>query len=172
VKFYTPEMVNLWNSANPLDEQAHDKFNQEWEDAQDACERHTLDIAEKFPLSVRKFFDCVLHNEAVISLPRALDYDGRVVGYAPGDGYTVVTASGLDGLLHVLTYNLELAPRVVYHEGIGFDPADNAAVWLYDEFHLDDAGRFQHNVLFSNGMELIVTFKCMHWHECVMQEEG
>jgi len=170
MKFYTAEMVNRWNGD--ILGTNKDKYDREWDEAQDNYDRHYARLADGFPASVRKFAELVLHNESVVTLPRTLDGENRVVGYVHNDEYTVVTASQRDSVAHVVTYTLEKPPVVVKHDGGGFDPPENVAVWLYDEFDVDDAGLFKHSILFSNGVELVVTFQTMHWYECAIQEEG
>lgn len=168
MKFYTAEMVNRWNGdilgANK------EVYDREWEEAQDSYDRHYAKIADNLPVSARKFCEAVLHNEAVVALPRSVDQEGRILGYIRGDDYTVVTVSQRDKTLHVVTYSLEKPPLAKVNDGNGFDPPENSAVWLYDELGVDDAGMFTHNILFSNGVEITVTFKTIHWYEALVQE--
>lgn len=168
MKYFTAEIVN--NDVRGANKEVSDR---EWEDAQDEYDRHYARLADSLPASVRRFNEvAVLHNESVVSLPHATDVEGRVVGYQRDSEYTVVTAHRADQLLHILTYVLEKPPTVRLHEGVGFDPPESGGVWLYDEFDVDDAGLYVHRVLFSNGVELTLTFKTMNWYECAIQEEG
>jgi hypothetical protein len=171
MKFYTAEMVNRWNGdVLGTNKEVYDR---EWDETQDQYERHYARLADSFPASVRRFNEiAVLHNESIVALPRTSDAEGRVVGYQRDADYTVVTVSRVDQMVHVLTYLLEKPPTVRIHDSGGFDPPENAAVWLYDEFDVDDAGLFIHRILFSNGVELTVTFKTLNWYECSINEEG
>jgi len=179
MKFYTADMVNCWNQ-NDSAEDNEMLYRRLWDEAQDGYERQYRRLVDSFPLSVRKFSDAVLHNESVVSLPRMLRHDsghpepteGLVEGFRGGDDYTIVVAESKERMLHVVTYTLEMSPVVKLHSGAGFDPPENVAVWLYDEFDVDEMGRFTHNILFSNGVEMVLKFKTMHWHECLMQVEG
>ena len=166
--YYTPDLVNRWQSD--YGEASKEVYDQEWDDTQDAYERHFT--TTEFPLSVRKFFNLVLHDELVMSLPKATDVDNNVIGYFPNDDYIMVLSNDRDDCVHILTYTLEKPPTIKHHSGHGFDSIESDPVWLYDEFDLDDAGLFRHSVLFSNGMELNVTFKSMHWLECNVINKG
>ena len=179
MKFYTAEMINAWNQ-NDAGQDNEMLYRKLWEDAQDGYESHYRRLTDNLPVSVKKFSDAVLHNESVVSLPRMLRHEsgcpepseGLVEGFDGGDEYTIVVAELRERMLHVVTYTLEMPPAVKLHSGPGFDPPENVAVWLYDEFDVDDMGRFTHNILFSNGVEIILKFKMMHWYECQMQVEG
>lgn len=164
MKFFKPEVVSLWNHSNPL---GSDKTKEdvEWDASQDAYEAHFTQIADELPRSVRYFTECVLFNELVISLPKPS-------GYLRGENYTVVTANNTDKQMHILTYVLEQPPAITVHEGPGFDPPASDGVWLYDEFSVTEDGLFRHNVLFSNGSELEIRFKSLHWHQAAIELQG
>ncbi len=170
MKFFTAEIVNRWNSELVPDEQ-WEQEDQEWRENLEAYGKHIKRISDRLPDSVLKFVDLVLHDEDVVAMPRAVDFDGRVVGYKHGDDYSVVTHNPSDRMLHVMTYVIEKPPTIRIHEGSGFTASD-LAVWLYDELDIDEAGLFTHSVLFSNGIELTVMFSAMHWQECQIQKEG
>lgn len=162
MKFYSAEMVNRWNGDHTGANQ--EQYDQEWVVAQDGYDLHYVKLADNLPASVRKFSELVLFNEAVVSLP--------LTSSRRGDEFTLVVGNAADKMLHVVSYTLEEPLEVKTNQGIGFDPPENAAVWLYDEFDVNDAGLFQHNILFSNGQELTITFKAMHWRECLVQQEA
>ncbi len=165
MRFFKPDMVNQWNKLDLTGENKA-KHDREWDEAQDAYDAHFLRVADDLPRSVRHLNeDCVLFNEAVVSLPRA-------TGFKTGDVYAVVTSSDKDSQLHVLTYTLESPPTIVQHEGDGFDPPALDGVWLYDEFLITEDGHYQHNVLFSNGAELEVKFKTLHWYQADIELQG
>jgi hypothetical protein len=163
MKFYTAEMVNRWNED--VQGTNKDVYDREWEEAQDAYDKHIQSITDDLSYSVRKFTDAVLHDETLISVP-------KVNNFGAGDEFTVVTVSKRDGLLHVVTWVLDEIPKLKFNDGKGFDLKDRMGVWLYDEVGINGEGKYTHNVLFSNGMELAVVFRDMHWYECLVQEEG
>lgn len=163
MKYYTPEMVNRWN-ADKLGLREVE-FGEEWDKAQTDYEASFAQLKD-LPLSVQKLHDsAVLYGERLISLPKP-------EGYQRGEDYAVVTGESRDGVNHILVYTLEKPPLVTAHEGVGFDPATTPGVWLYDEFGVDGDGNFTHNVIFTNGIELEVVFKSMHWIEALTQESA
>jgi hypothetical protein len=163
MKYYTPEMVNRWNGDKLGLRQA--EFDAEWDKAQTEYEEHFAKLKD-LPLSVQKLHDgAVLYGERLISLPKP-------EGYQRGEDFVIVTGDERDGVNHILVYTVEKPPVVRVHEGVGFDPATTPGVWLYDEFGVDADGAFTHNTIFTNGIEVEVTFKSMHWIEAVTQESG
>lgn len=171
MKYFTADLVNKWNVLD-MTGQNDTRENDEWDNICETYEAYAAELYDRMPLSVRKFGEVVLHEEAVLSMPLKPLEDGKLAGYQPGDTYTVVTTLEAEDLLHAITYTLEEAPRVIFHEGNGFDPVENVAVWLYDEFGIDEHGKFTHHVLFSNGVELCIVFRDMHWRECSVTTGG
>lgn len=163
MKYYTPDMVNRWNADKLGLHQA--EFDEEWDNAQTAYEEAFSKLKD-IPLSVQKLHDgAVLYGERAISIPKP-------DGYHRGEEYVLVTGDEKDGVNHILVYTVEKTPLLTVHEGVGFDPATTPGIWLYDEFGLDAEGNFTHNVIFTNGIELEVTFKSLHWIEALTQESA
>jgi hypothetical protein len=129
-------------------------------------------LSDRFPESVKDFNDLVLHNEEYF--PSQISILGEKIpgeeACRKGDDYSIVVAEHEDNTLHVLTYSLEKSPEIERHEGKGFGPAEDGGFWLYDEFDIVN-GRFQHNILFSNGIELKIVFSEFHWYECEIKKQ-
>jgi hypothetical protein len=158
MKYFTPERYLRLGTLN--DEQAFLAAHQEWETALSAYREHLQGIRKKLPRGLRSLVDSVyLHDAQVLTM------------YQKEDGFFVILQPETDpGRLVVLGYTLVEEPTVeqnVLPAELRRDSID----WLYDELDLERAegprglpapeGKptFRHNVLLSNGWEVILRFR-------------
>ena len=126
-------------------------FDQLWESTLDKFEDHNKTIAEFLTPSVYKFInDYVLLNNPVFS--RSIN--------CITDEYALVV--GMPEAKNILYISYDTVGKVTrnFYQGCAFSDDENC-VWLYDEFHVTD-DHFEHHIIFSDGMEMIVPFFSFH----------
>lgn len=126
-------------------------FDQLWESTLDKFDDHNKTIAEQITPAVYKFInEYVLLNNPVFS---------RSVNLIT-DEYAMII--GLPETKNILYISYDTAGKITrnFHEGCAFSD-DESAVWLYDEFHVTH-DHFEHHIIFSDGMEMIVPFFSFH----------
>lgn len=137
----TPEFDNLWDLTLQ-------KF-----------EEHQQQILETCSVPIKKFitninfFNCPVHC--------------RSINFST-DEYPLVIGQPSERVFS-LSYEILENPKIIYHEGAGFDKNEKAS-WLYDEFHKVE-NHYVHHILFSDGMEMQIPFVFFFFREQSWFEE-
>lgn len=162
MRFMTANLVNRTNN----EAEDNEKVAEEWEANLVKYEAWLNDNETKLPTAAQKFLNLMcLHDAYLVEWPNARNDTLRIA--------TRTVFNSDDKTMMVgMTYTLDgdLAVSAEKHEGPGFgDSADY--YWLYDEFDIDDEGKFVHHILFSNGFELHVKFSQFAWFRASVEEE-
>ncbi len=166
MKYMQAHLVNQMNDESCDQE----KVAAEWEKGCDEYHNRMLEIEKRLPESVQAFLKGYCLHDADLCgrtdwKPQADDSKLYLYCrdfYSRDDGNHIQNA-------YTLEYDLEQPVALEKHWGPGFH--EDATIWLYDEFDIDDQGRFVHNILFSNGLEASITFKKMTWFRARIEEE-
>lgn len=139
---------------------------EEWEKSCDAYHQRLAAIQGSLPDSAR----CLLRNFCLhdAEMTNNTDWSSavRVFMFARYH-YTADDKPMQDVIL--LEYELGCAVEQEKHWGPGF--GDGPVIWLYDEFDIDDQGRYLHSILFSNGLEVKIAFTKFTWLRARVEEE-
>lgn len=160
MRYFTPELfIRLQNRADSA--ALHD-----WDQASDQYSETLRQMESGFPRALRKLVDeYILHDAEVLALTRSRD------------NLSITLLPELDdGHLLVLTYTLVEEPRV--NRSAFPDPYRTTSIgWLYDELSMGtpmprlpsrrsreaqpstDVPTYCHEILLSNGWELVVRFR-------------
>ena len=167
--------------VNRMNDEAEDqqKVAEDWEAA---CEKYEKWLKAKetiLPAGTQKFLNLICLHDAVP------DRWCRTAGvFTAGQEFKITARldfgrkqppedDDAKPMLVTITYVLEGEPGFERHQGQGFpkDGEEWAFLWLYDEFDIDDQGRFVHHILFSDGSELHVCFSKFTWFRATIEEE-
>ena len=167
--------------VNRMNDEAEDqeKVGADWEAACEEYERWLKEKETTLPAGAQKFLNLICLHDA------APDPWCRTAGvYRAGKEFKIVARldfgrkqppedEDAKPMLVSISYLLEAEPHAETHRGAGFpkDGEEWAFLWLYDEFDIDDQGRFVHHILFSDGTELHVCFSKFTWFRATIEEE-
>jgi hypothetical protein len=171
LKYMTADLVNRMQYE---DEEAVRQVDEEWEANLALYDKRLEEIKPRLPESVRKFLDLMCLHDAdwVASSSMSVGKAPLMPELAAGDTLILAIVQrdwGDDKYACNLGYRVE-SVSVRDNEGPGFNPA-GPVIWLYDEFDIDDEGKYVHNVLFSSGLELEIKFQEMHWFKAPITED-
>jgi hypothetical protein len=167
--------------VNRMNDEAEDqeKVAAAWEAGCEEYEKWLQKNESSLPAGVQKFLDLTCLHDATP------DPWCRTAGvFRAGEEFKIITRldfgpkepseeDAQKSMVVSITYLLEAEPHCERHHGPGFpkDGEDWAFLWLYDEFDIDDQGRFIHHILFSDGTEMHVTFSKFSWFRATVEEE-
>jgi hypothetical protein len=161
MKYMQAHLVNFMND----DTKDQEKVAEEWGKGCDAYQNHLLTILDRLPEAPKAFIQSYsLHNADFVGKRVSSD---KVVLY-----FRDIHIQEEDDVFQhycVLEYDIEQPVLEEKHWGPGFH--EENVIWLYDEFDIDDLGRFVHNILLSDGLEMQITFKKMTWLRARIEEE-
>src|SRR5262252_8694044 len=175
MKYMTVDLVNRMND----EAEDQEKVAADWEAGCEEYESWLKKNETTLPAGAQKFLNLICLHDAVP------DPWCRTAGVYPAGREFKITArldfgrkqppdeEDAKPMVVSITYLLEAEPHTERHHGPGFpkDGEDWAFLWLYDEFHIDDQGRFVHHILFSDGTELHVAFSKFSWFRATVEEE-
>lgn len=124
-----------------------EQFDKLWDETLLKLEANNQAIFDVVPVSVRNFIE----NRMLLDHPvfcRSSDFQT--------DEYSFVIGSPNTKEILFLSYRLNDELQIDSQQGAGFD-LNAPAAWLYDEFHVVD-GKFQHHVIFSDGISYVIPF--------------
>ncbi len=155
--------ADMHNANQAEDDEASDIASKNWDAALEAYEKRLVDLQFIMPPAVWQFMTRMnLHDAFSLSS-----------GFSPnGDKYMLTvrqTDSQSDRYLAILIYDL-VDVEGQKHTGPGFHSPHNQTYWLYDEFDMVKEGVFLHEVLFSDGTQLNISFKDFHFIQAPMAE--
>jgi hypothetical protein len=155
MKFFTPELYVLGNSADPNEV---DRAEAEWERALRRYRRHYRKIEQQLPKGLRDFHDqYCLHDADLFSPAWWTTPVGATNVVIVVQNTNTLVPDHLNTLMF-LQYTLSGEPSIetpvasdVFYRG--------SPVWLYDELDVVEPGVFSHEIFVSDGRVIRLTFR-------------
>jgi hypothetical protein len=147
MRFFTPELYIDFNSNDPVVADAADGA---WEKAISDYRKHIRKIRARLPKKARELADSTCLHDA--------GYLGYIKAPMPkAAGELAVIAAEVGGKIHLFIYVVSDEPS--FSQAVQSDVfSDENVHWLYDELAELDSGTFRHEIQFSNGRILSLTF--------------
>ena len=154
MKYMTADLVNRMNGEDQS-EGCQNNLEEVWGKNGDLYMKWLKENLSTFPTAVQKFLDKICLHDAVIECQASLTTN-HVCFVRLEDSYVG------------MAYTLECPVEKEKHTGPGF--YEDSLIWLYDEFDIDENGKFIHNILLSDGTELHIKFRNFNWFKGKIEE--
>ncbi len=155
MKFFTPELFVALNSQQ---EDVVDEAIEKWDAARDNYRKHFAKLDKKLPKSFVKLCKTVSLHDSLVERP-----ESPVVTISQtddeGEQCRAIISLRREHAEFDLIY-LDLVGPTKWSKPVESDRfSDRHVLWLYDEVGRTKDGDFTHEILFSNGCVVLVTFQ-------------
>ena len=155
MKFFTPELFVALNSQQ---EDVVDEAIEKWDAARDDYRKHFAKIEKKLPKSFVKLCKTVSLHDSLVERPAnpvwtICQTDDQ------GEHIRAIISLRQEHAEFDLIY-LDLVKPTEWSKPVDSDRfSDEHVLWLYDEVGRTKDGNYTHEILFSNGHVVLVTFQ-------------
>jgi len=155
MRFFTPDLFVAFNSQ---EDEVVDEALEKWEAARDDYRKHFAKIEKKLPKSFVKLCKTVsLHDSLVERTANAVRTIFEIDDQ--GEHSQAIISLMREHSEFDLIY-LDLVKPTEWSKPVDSDRfSDEHVLWLYDEVGRTKDGDFTHEILFSNGCVVLVTFQ-------------